>query len=317
VTLVVDAMKEKVHGRWAAVHAGLRDDHDWTTLLGSARLFDNSGALGASFELLDGGTLAIAPADVPPALPVVATPTSNSTASGHRGPLVVGLDGSTLPGRTVGVVPSLPGVGSQAVLTNLGTAEGYLSGRLITDTTEVWLARSAPRSIVARLEAHGVRVLRTTTAAAAVRRLSHSGLDLAYLLYVVAAVAAGILLLGATAFALSSAARRRQSELAALRAVGISGRALRRAVRVEQALVNGTGVLVGVLSGAIAAVVALRSVPEFAFKTPGPPLELGLPAGDLAAAVGAIAIGLVATVALGSSVVVRGAKVTRLTGGQQ
>jgi putative ABC transport system permease protein len=317
VTLAVESMDEEVHGRWLPVRAGLRDDHAWTTLLGSARLFDDDGALGARFELRDGGTLAIAPADVPPALPVVATPTSNSTASGHGGPLVVGLDSSTLPGRTVAVVPSLPGVGTQAVLTNLATAEGYLSGRLITDTLEVWLARTAPHSIIGRLRSHGVRVLRSTTAAAAVRRLSHSGLDLAYLLYLVAAAAAGILLLGATAFALSSAARRRQGELAALRAVGISGRALRRAVQIEQTLVNGAGVVVGIISGAIAATVALRSVPEFAFKSPGPPLELGLPAGDLTAAVGAILVGLAATVALGSSVVVRGAKVTRLTGGQQ
>ena len=317
VTLTVDAMQEQLHGRWVAVRAGLHHHHAWTTLLGSARLFEDRGALGARFELSDGGTLAIAPADVPPALPVLATPTSNSTASGHGGPLVVGLDGSTLPGRTVGVVPSLPGVGSEAVLTNLGTAEGYLTGRLITDRMEVWLARTAPRSVVARLAAHGVHVTSVATAAAAVRRLSHSGLDLAYLLYVVAAVAAGILLLGATAFSLSSAARRRQSELAALRAVGIGSQALRRAVRVEQALVNGAGVVVGVLAGAVAATVALRSVPEFAFKTPGPPLELGLPAGDLAAAVGAVVFGLVVTVALGSSVVVRGAKVTRLTGGQQ
>ncbi len=316
VTLAITAMGERVHGRWLAVRAGLGSDRSWMTLIGNAHLFDDGGALGARFVLTDGGTMVIAPADVPRALPVVATPTSNSTASGHDGPLVVGLDGSTLPGHTVGVVPSLPGVGTHAVLTNLSTAEGYLSGQLITDTQEVWLARTAPRSIIGRLAAHGVRVVRATTAAAAVRRLSHSGLDLAYLLYLVAAVAAGILVLSATAFALSSAARRRQSELAALRAVGIGARSLRRAVRAEQALVLGAGVIVGTLAGAISATVALRSVPEFAFKSPGPPLELGLPAGDLAVTIGAIVVGLMATVALGSTVVVRGAKVTRLTGGQ-
>jgi len=316
VTLALGAMSERSHGQWVAVRAGLRHATSWTSLLGRARVFDDGGTLGASFQLVNGGTMVIAPADVPAALPVLATPTSNSTASGHGGPLVVGVDGSTLPGRTVGVVPSLPGVGSTAVLANLGTAEGYQSGRAVSDTAEVWLARRAPHAIVARLGAHGVRVVGSSTEAAAVRRLTRSGINLAYLLYLVAAVAAGILLLGATAFALSSAARRRQSELAALRAVGVGSRALRRAVRVEQALVIGAGMVVGVAAGAIAATVALRSVPEFAFKTPGPPLELGLPTGDLAAAVGFILVGLLATVILGATAVVRGAKVTRLTGGQ-
>jgi putative ABC transport system permease protein len=317
VTLSIDSMAERVHGHWLTLHAGFGDEHAWTSLSGGARVFDDHGTLGARFALTGYGTMLIGPADIPPALPVLVTPTSNSTASGHRGPLVVGLDGSTLPGTTVGVVASLPGVGTNAVLTNLSTAEGYLSGRLVADTTEVWLAHTAPHSILARLEAHGLRVLKSTTDTSAVRQLTRSGINLAYLLYLVAAVAAGILLAGATAFALSSAARRRQSELAALRAVGVGTQALRRAVRAEQALVIGTGLVVGVLAGGIAATVALRSVPEFAFRTPGPPLELGLPAGDLAAAIGIIVVVLVATVALGSSMVVRGAKVTRLTGGQQ
>lgn len=316
VTLGVDTITEQVHGHWVPVNAGVHHDADWFTLLGQARIFDDNGTVGARFALTGGGTMLISPADVPEALPVVTTPTSNSTASGHAGPLIVGLDGSTLPGHTVAEVPSLPGVGTNAVLTNLDTTEGYLTGHFNADTTEVWLAPTAPRSIIRRLAAHGVRVRSTATEAAAIRRLSHSGLNLAYLLYLVAAVASGILLLGATAFALSSAARRRQSELAALRSVGISARALRLAVRAEQALVIGTGIIVGVAAGAVAATIALRSVPEFAFKGPGPPLELGLPSGDIAAAVGIIVVGLLATVALGSSVVVRGAKVTRLTGGQ-
>lgn len=317
VTLTVHSMAERVHGNWVTLHAGIGDEHAWTSLSGGAHVFDDHGTLAARFALTGYGTMLIGPADVPPALPAVVTPTSNSTASGHRGPLVVGLDGSTLPGTTVGVVASLPGVGTNAVLTNLSTTEGYLSGRFVADTTEVWLAHTAPHSILAQLEAHGVRVLKSTTDTSAVRELTHSGINLAYLLYLVAAVAAGILLAGATAFALSSAARRRQSELAALRAVGVGTQDLRRAVRAEQALVIGTGLVVGVLAGGISATVALRSVPEFAFRTPGPPLELGLPAGDLAAAIGIILVVLVATVALGSSMVVRGAKVTRLTGGQQ
>lgn len=314
----VKALSERAAGggQWTPLHAGLADPSRWRDLTGGAHLYKDDAGLGVRFSLNRFGTpITIGPADVPKALPVVVTPLSASTASGDGGPLVVGLDGSTLPGRTVGTVPFLPGVGAHAVLTDLAAAERFLFTRFSAATTEVWLSRTAPSSIVASLRAHGVRVVGTATAAAAIAALAHSGLTLAYLLYLVAAIAAGLLVVAATAFTLSSAARRRQGELAALRAVGVDSRALCRAVRAEQGIVLGAGIVTGIVAGSAAAAVALRSVPEFVLRGPGPPLQLGLPAIALVVTVGAVVVTLAVTVLIGTSVMVRGATVERLAGG--
>lgn len=304
-------------GSWSAVAAGVGDPADWTSTSGGARLFGTGGALGVRLPLnWYGVPVTFAPADVPQALPVLVTPTSASTASGDDGPLVVGLDGQTLAGRSVGEVPALPGVGPDAVLANLQTVEQYQSKAFRTVTTEVWLAKTAPPAVVARLRSHGVDVIGTHTAAATVAGLSRSGLNLAYLLYLVAAIAAALVAISTTAFALSSGARRRGTELAAMRAVGIGERPLRRALRAEQALVLATGTAMGVLAGAVAAAVALRSVPEFVATSPGPPLELGLPFADLLVMIAAVVTALALVVVVGTSIVVRGATVDRLAGGQ-
>ncbi len=317
MTIDVTSLSERTAGgRWTRLHAGLADPHRWRALTGVMHLHQTGAGLAARFTLNRFGTpVTIGPADVPKALPVVVTPLSASTASGHGGPLVVGLDGSTLPGHTVGTVPFLPGVGAHAVLTDLAVAERYLFTRFAGATTQVWLSRTAPSSIIAALRAHGVRVVGTATAAAAIASLSHSGLTLAYLLYLVAAIAAGLLVVAATAFALSSAARRRQWELAALRAVGVDSRALRRAVRAEQGIVLGAGILTGLGAGITAAAVALRSVPEFVQRAPGPPLQLGLPVIDLVVTIGAVVAALAITVFISTSVMVHGASVERLAGG--
>ncbi len=317
VTMTIRALRQQARsGGWRTLSAGLGNSQDWFLPLGGAQLSGSSSGLEARFSLIDGTGLVLAPKDVPSAVPVIVTPTSSSTASGDGGPLVVGLDGSTLPGHTVGEVAALPGVHGDAVLATLQAIERYQSGRFVAETSEVWLAKSAPASIVGALRAHGLRVLSQRTAASAVQRLDHNGLTVAYLLYLVAAVAAALLVIGATAFTLSSAARRRQEELAALRAVGVNHATLRHAVQIEQALVLLTGIVVGAVAGAVAAVVALRSVPEFVVRTPGPPLQLGLPALDLATTVVAVVLALGATVLVGSAVVARGAAVERLAGGQ-
>ncbi len=300
---------------WVPLRAGLDNPHLWTSSTSDrAQLYRSGDGLGVRFSLDSFGTVSVSPADVPKALPVVVTPTSQSTASGDAGPLVVGLDGSTLPGRQVAEVPALPGVGTDSVLVDLRAAELYLTDGFTTDTAEVWLAKSAPPSIVSVLGRHGVHVAGVTTAAGAVAALARSGLNLAYLLYLLAAAAATFLVISATAFTLSSAARRRQGELSALRVVGVDAAVLRRAVWAEQGLVLGVGVLAGVLAGAIAAAVAIRSVPEFVTKTPGLPLQLGLPVAALTVALAALLLALAVTVLIASTVVVRGATAVRLTG---
>ncbi len=317
VTVELRSLAERsASGSWRTLHALLGDARAWASPTGGVHLSSAGTALAARVSFVSGTTVTLSPRTVPTAVPVMVTPTSSSQASGDGGPLLVGLDGSTLPGRSVGEVPALPGIAGDAVLATLGILERELTGNMLTDTTEVWLGKGAPTSIVRSLQAHGVHVISGASAAAAVADLARSGLTLAYLLYLVAAVAAAVLVMGATAFTLSSAARRRRGEFSALRAIGVTSRSLRRTVQFEQAIVLAAGVVAGVVAGAVAGAVALRSVPEFLTHAPGPPLQLGLPPADIAVTVGAMILALAATVWVSSSIVVGGAAPERLAGGQ-
>ncbi len=216
----------------------------------------------------------IGPADVPSALPTVITP-DEAPSSGSIS--LVGLDGGTITGRFIGEVPALPGAGADASLVDLTMAERFLSGPFTDDATEVWLTDDAPADIVARLAQRGITVTAVDSAMAQENALAHGGVSLAYSLFLLAAVAAGALAVGATAFAVVASARRRSGEFAVLRALGLPRRLLRRSVEMEQVLTLGTGVVVGTVVGMVAAVVALRSIPEFVTLGPGPPLQMALP----------------------------------------
>ena len=279
VSFEVRTVSDQAPGRGLTpVAADLARAALWTSPSGGVRLLGHSGTLEADFRLAPNATPAtIAPRDVPPALPVIVTPESSSFASGDGGPLVTGLDGASVSGHTVGDVAALPGVGTGAVLADLRTAELFLSGPFTYTASEVWLASGAPSGIIGRLRDHGVIVRKVVTAAQAQRALAHDGVSLAYLLYVVSALTAGLLVVGATVFGLVSSSRRREDELASLRAVGVDVRSLRRAVWMEQILVFGAGLVAGTAAGVVGAAVALRSVPEFVSRGSGPPLDLGLP----------------------------------------
>ena len=213
ITVHIDRLAERVRGAaWTTVPAGVTDARRWSGTPGAVRLSSAGRTLAAHIRLnYYGAPVTIEPADVPHALPVLTTPESNSTASGDYGPLVVGLDGQTLPGHRVGVVPALPGVPANAVLVDLPAAERFLGGPFKTESTEVWLTTSAPPGIVRRLRSQGVEPVGARTAAGAVAALSRSGLNVAYLLYLICAVAAALLAVATTAFTLASAARRRSS----------------------------------------------------------------------------------------------------------
>jgi ABC-type antimicrobial peptide transport system permease subunit len=88
------------------------------------------------------------------------------------------------------------------------------------------------------------------------------------LLLLACAVAGAALAVGGTAISISASSRRRSYEIAALRAVGVSRRSLLRASVLEQLLLLGTGVVLGVPTGLIAARLAMPVIPEFADHTP-------------------------------------------------
>ena len=303
-------------GSWEPIGAGLTQVGRWTSGMSAARLAPTATGLRAVVNLNPFGVpVDMAPADVPGELPAVVTPTIVSVNGGQAGALsLVGLDGTTVPGHPIGEVSALPRVGGNATLVALQMAERFLSGPFVDDATEVWLAPGAPGSIETRLAQAGVSVIGIDSTSARQNSLVHGGVSLAYRLFLIAAVAAAALAVGGAGFALVAGSRRRQEELAALRAVGIGAAALRRAVMAEHVLVLGTGLLFGAGAGMVAADVALRSVPEFVALGLGPPLDLALPAVLLGICLAGLVIVLGATVRVGASAVVRGATADKLGG---
>ena len=111
--------------------------------------------------------------------------------------------------------------------------------------------------------------------------------------------------------------RRRGYELAALEAVGVSPRTLRRATAAEQGSVFGIGLLVGLAAGLVGAWLALPSTPVFVDTSTGPPLALGLPWALLAAlTMGMVVVFVVVSLAI-ARVVERAATPSQLRGAQQ
>jgi putative ABC transport system permease protein len=317
---VTIASFSELHGAtWAPVHAGLRIVRRWANPTGGAHLSTSPAGLTAVVDLNpDGVPVEVAPDDVPRFLPTV-LPTTAAAFGWTPGspPPIVGLDGGTLSGLAVGQVPALPGIGTNAELVDLEMAQRLLAGPFAYATTEVWLSSSAPADIVSRLRASGISVVGVDSVKARERASIHSGVNLAYTLFLIAGIAAAILAIGTASFAMSASARARDAELAAMRAIGIPPQSLRRSVEAEQALALGAGVLFGTSAGLGAAAVALRSVPEFLRLAPGPPLNLGLPAVLLAVGLATTLVVLSLVVQLSSSVLVRRASIEKLGGSQK
>jgi putative ABC transport system permease protein len=302
-------------GAWQPLGAGLTDVRRWSNPSGGARLSSGTQGLRAVVDLApDGSPVTIAPADVPSELPAVVTPTS--AIGSESGLLLAGLDGSTVRGRAIGQVPALPRLGDDATLVDLEMAQRLMTGPFVNDTTEVWVSGTAPASVLPRLAAQGISVVSVDTAGGREKASIHGGVELAYTLFFLSAIAAAVLAVGATAFAVTAGARQRQGELAALRAVGIPAASLRRSLEAEMGLTLGAGMLLGTVAGIVAAVFALKSVPEFVALGPGPPIGLGLPVLLLVVTLGALILALGVVVWIGATVFVREASADRLGGAQ-
>ncbi len=296
----------------APVHAALSRRGAWTASQG-ARAVPGDGGLALTVHLSYlTATVLVSPHDAPSVLPTVVTPATASSASGHGGPLLVGLDGGTVPGHTVAEVASLPSIGEEATMVDLASAERLVATPFTTDTTQVWLSASAPPSVLSALRSRGLTVLSRTTASARATQFEKGGVGLAYLFFLLAAGAAAVLLLGAASFAVVSGARRKQSELAVMHALGLGRRALRRLFWTEQTMAVAAGAALGAGAGIAAAAVGMRTVPEFAHQGAGPPLTFALPVMLLVGTLVAIGIMLALATWLGASAIAGRATVDKM-----
>ncbi len=319
----------------AVIGASVRSDGGWRPVVSfgdSARWRGDGtgpsaiGAAGASLSLdvrqsSDSGTGPSAvSAAIPTVLPAVVASEQAALYLGNQIHSVeaVGLDGQ--PVFVNGVIQSvtLPQVDRNGIMVDFGAALAAMAHSAATTTQyQVWLSSSAPSDMAARLARQHVYVQRAIHSSTYHRALDESGPAFADSLFLVSALAAIVLAIGATAVGRAVSVRRRGYELAALEAVGVSPGTLRRAMAAEQGSVFGIGLVVGLAAGLVGSWLALPSTPVFVDTSTGPPLVLGLPWAVLAAlAIGLVVIFVVVSVAI-ARLVERVATPSQLRGAQQ
>ncbi len=244
--------------------------------------------------------------------PVPAVVARSMLGSGTGVVTGVGLDGRPLQLRVVSGATVVPGAPQSGVIVDRRYAELAAGEDFPQVQTQVWLASGAPPAIARLLAAQGIRVVSASTAATVVARYARQGPALASVLFLADAAAAALLAAGAAVLGLYLSARRRRYEYAALSASGVPLRTLRRAVLTEMGLVLGFGVVVGIGAGLAAALLALRSVPEFVATPAAPPLSYVPPAGPLVLLLGlaVLLLGVVAVTA--STLLIRGVRLEQL-----
>jgi putative ABC transport system permease protein len=313
VPIRVEALASELSaGEWRPVDASLRQPRQWKTTESGVSLSGTPMGLSVSAHVQIYAPSTFGPTDVPTDLPAVVIGSGSGSGSGTT--YGVGLDGNTISEKPVATVNALPGAKSDASMVDLTLAQRFQSGPMIGTTLEVWLAAGTPPSIERKLESEGVTPVSLQTAAHEDGTLSRSGISLAYVFFLLAAVSAALLAIGSTTFALIAAARRRVNELAALRAVGISKASLRRSLVVEQGMVVGFGIVLGIIAGLLATALALSSIPEFVSSLPGPPLDYQIPLGPLGIGLLAILMLLACTVGLTVLVVTNRASINKVEG---
>jgi predicted lysophospholipase L1 biosynthesis ABC-type transport system permease subunit len=259
-------------------------------------------------------------ASIPTVLPAVVASGQASVEQGNQIHSVeaVGLDRQSVFVDGVIRAVTLPRVGRNGIMVDFGTALRAMAHPAATTTHyQVWLSPKAPSNMAARLARQHVYVQRTIHSASFRSALDDSGPAFADSLFLLSALAAAVLAIAATAVGRVLSVRRRSYELAALEAVGVSPRTLRRASAVEQGSVFVIGLLVGLAAGLVGSRLALPSTPVFVDTSTGPPLVLGLPWALLAVLTAAMVVVFVAVSLATARAAERAATPGQLRGAQQ
>jgi hypothetical protein len=271
IDIAVESVEQRAAGTWTRVEAGLADDGTYRlgaytgTPTGSLRV--EGGALRLTGDMPAFVSPWIQYADVPSPLPLV---TATAVARAGAELTFTDINGRDIPSQSVGESTVLPFVGSLGSLSDL-TALRRVAAEL-DDQADwmVWLGPDAPQDAVQRLEDAGVVVDEVTTLASRSDTLSREGPALALRLLLVCAVIGALLSAGALAISVAVTGRRRSYELAALGAVGVGRASLLRACVLEQALLLGTGLVVGIPVGLVVARLALPLLPQSSTATTVP-----------------------------------------------
>ena len=158
--------------------------------------------------------------------------------------------------QVVGTAGVLPSLGSSGTLVDLEYAQRDNGRPVESASLEVWLTADAPASLVDAITARGVVVLTDSRVAGAAARFGKQGPGMVLRFDIFAALVA-LLLAGGMVMVTSTVERRaRLEELSALRAQGLT----RRAVLVTGYGTGAAMVLGAVLTGVLAALLALGVV---------------------------------------------------------
>jgi len=261
-------------GRWQPLNAGFGTAGNWRPSAGQLANSGDSlsvtdGGLQDDYTSRAGGSAGITHADLPRPLPVLASPGGLVPgAAGQSDLRMSDLTGSAVPLQVVGTPAVLPSVLDDGVLVDLAGVRAQLPTFDSEASWSIWLGPDAPDDAIARLRGAGLVLEAGATTSGRLRELGRRGPALALRLLVVCAIVGSILAVGGTAIAIAATGRRRTFELASLRAVGIRRRTLLGACILEQLLLLGAALLLGVPTGYLAARWAMPSIPEFADRTP-------------------------------------------------
>ena len=273
-TVRVSQLEFFADGRWQPLDAGFGTAGNWrprASQLGNSEdtLSVTEGGLQDDYTSQGGGSAGITRADQPRPLPVLASPGGLTPgAAGQSNLRMTDQSSAAALFHVVGSPAVLPSVLDTGVLADLAGLRSQLPAFDTEASWSIWLGPAAPADAISRLRAAGLVVEAGATMSERRAELGRQGPALALRLLVVCAIAGSILAVGGTAIAIAATGRRRTFELASLRAVGIRRRTLLGACILEQLLLLGAALLLGVPAGYLAARWALPSIPEFADRTP-------------------------------------------------
>jgi hypothetical protein len=315
-----------MRGLWTVSHLAVRHGTTWSPLddqlsvagawragghqtNGSDSVALSAAGVTDSFVAEPGGWPSIELADLPRPLPVVLG--SDATATPSTAPYVNDLSGAPVQLARAASVARVPRLLSGGALADFDAARASLPAFTQLSRLQVWLGPHAPKDALTRLQRAGLVLGTADTVAHHVQTLRQEGPALALQLFLFASFACSLLALAATSLALAAAGRRRSFELAALLAVGVRRGALLRACIVEQGLLLGAALVLGVVPGVLAAAVSLPGVPEFVDVAPNT-LSYSPSTHVLAAFVIGLAVVVLAVAALGGATLLRAAVPARL-----
>jgi hypothetical protein len=274
-SVLVTAVERHSGGTWAPFDARLTKAGEWrgagTPQTATDTVSATPEGLRDDYSSTGGASNGLGHVDSPVPLPLVSTEAGVRHDANAGPPVMVDKSASTTTFDEVGQADLLPQVLDNGALVDVRYVRTQVADFSNEADWQVWLSPSAPSDAVAQLTKAGLLAGTVDTQAERTAALARQGTALALLLLVACAVVGAVLAAGATALAVAVTGRRRSFELAALSAVGVPRRSLLRSCTGEQLILLGTGFLLGVPTGILAARIALPVIPLYSDTTPVPP----------------------------------------------